>query len=65
VVTQRERSGEISGKRLEAAEMTRPRGFAHLAKPDAVRRAVVQEARNAFGKVRRFDRIVEVAAERQ
>jgi hypothetical protein len=64
VVAKRQRLGQVAGQRLEAAEMRRPL-FVSKLQPDPLGRAAVEEARLAFGKSRRLDRVVELGPERQ
>ena len=65
VVSERERSLKIGWQRLEAAEMRVPPGLIEGAKPDALRPAVVEEARDGLRESGGLDFIIEVRAERQ
>ena len=55
VIAQRQRLGQIAGKRLEAREMRFP---LDAAQPDPIGPAVIEEARDRGGKVGRGDGIV-------
>ena len=62
VVAQRERLRQVAGQRLEAAEVPAPAFFVEF-QTDAVGPPLVREARDALGKARRFDGIVEIRSE--
>jgi len=62
VITQGQRLGQVSGKRLEPAEMARP-AFVIEIKSDPLGVTAVEKARDALWKCRGLDRIVEVRTE--
>ena len=62
VVAERERLDEVAGQRLEAAEMRRPPLLIEF-QPHPFRPAPIEEARHAFGKHGRLDRVIEIRPE--
>ncbi len=64
MIAQRQRLGEVFGKRLEPAEVPYPSRVVEF-ETDAFAPALVEEARSALRKARRLDDVIEVGAEGQ